>query len=89
MLNLAWAYPITPLLADIQLCISEVYNIGSSDMHFLHYCRTPVLGLRLGVDFTFTWDNNDNNDNNNHHLNFLKVTVLGDKERGLGIKDKG
>ena len=53
-----------------------------------YFCQTPVLGLGLGVDFTFTWDNNDNN-NNNPHLNFLKGTVLGHKEQGVGIKDKG
>ena len=50
-----------------------------------------VLGLRLGVDFTFTLDNNhnDNNDNNNPNLNYFKGTVLGVKEQGLGIRDKG
>ena len=61
------------------------------------------LGLRLGVDFTFTLDNNHNNDNNdnhnnndnndndnnNPHLDFFKGTVLGAKEQGLGIRDKG
>ena len=58
------------------------------------YCQTSVLGLGLGVDFTFAWDNhnhNDNNDNNNHnnpHLNFVKGTVLGDKEQRVGIRDK-
>ena len=60
------------------------------------FCRTPVLGLGLGVDFTFAWDNNNNNndnDNNNNndnspHLNFLKGTTLGDKEQGVGIRDK-
>ena len=47
-----------------------------------------VLGLGLGVDFTFAWDNNNNNndDNNkndkNPHLNFWKGTALGDKEQG-------
>ena len=83
--------------------------IGSS--HFVEIFRFPsyscleklekiivklqVLGLRLGVDFTFTLDNNDNNDNNdkdndnnNPHLNFFKGTVLGVKEQGLGIRDK-
>ena len=53
------------------------------------FCQTPVLGLGLGVDFTFTLDNNKNNHNNNLHLNFLKGTVLGDKEQGVGIRDKG
>ena len=61
------------------------------------FCRTPVLDLGLGVDFTFAWDNdknhknhkNDKNDNNNPHLNLLKGTVLGDKEQGVGLRDKG
>ena len=51
-------------------------------------CQTPDLGLRLEVYFTFIWDNK-NNDNDNPHLNFLKGTVPGDKEQGLGIRDKG
>ena len=51
------------------------------------FCQTPVLGLGLGVDFTFATDNNNNN-KNNPHLNFLKGTVLGDKEQGVGIRDK-
>ena len=52
------------------------------------YCQTPVLDLGLGVDFTFAWDY-DNSDNNDHnpHLNFVKGTVLGDKEQGVGIRD--
>ena len=49
------------------------------------FCQTPVLGLGLGVDFTFAWDNH----NNNPHLNFVKGTVVGDKEQGVGISDKG
>ena len=57
------------------------------------FCRIPVLGLGLRVDFTFAWDNNnknnDNNDKNNPHPNFLKGTVLLDKEQGLGIRDNG
>ena len=53
------------------------------------YCRSPVLGLGLGVDFTFDRDNNNykNNKNNSPHL-FLKGTVLGDKEHGVGIREK-
>ena len=53
-----------------------------------YFCQTLVLGLGLGVDFTFAWDNrddknndnngNDNNDKNNPHLNFVKEKVLGD-----------
>ena len=40
----------------------------------------PVLGLGLGVDFTFAWDNNHNN-HNNPQINFVKGTVLGDLYR--------
>ena len=57
-----------------------------------NYCQTPVLGLGLGVVFTFAWDNHNNDNNHNHnnpHLNFVKGTVLGDKEQGVGIRDKG
>ena len=58
----------------------------------MSFVKLQVLGLKLGVDFTFTLDNNDNNDkdndNNNPHLNFFKGTVLGVKEQGLGIRDK-
>ena len=67
-------------------------------MHKNIIVKLQVLCLRLGVDFTFTLDNNHNdnhnndnndNDNNNPHLNFFKGTVLGVKEQGLGIRDKG
>ena len=69
-------------------------------LHLIHLfhddiVKLQVLGLRLGVDFTFTLDNNHNNDNhnndndNNPHLNFFKGTVLGVKEQGLGIRDEG
>ena len=52
--------------------------------------KLQVLGLRLGVDFTFTLDNNHNHNNhNNPRLNFFKRTALGVKEQGLGIRDKG
>ena len=59
--------------------------------HTSNYCQTPVFGLGLSVDFTFVWDNHNNNHNNhnNPHLNFVKGTVLGDKEQGVGIRDKG
>ena len=33
--------------------------------------------------------NNNNGKKKNPHLNFLKGTVLGDKEQGVGIRDKG
>ena len=32
---------------------------------------------------------NNNHNHNNPHLNFVKETVLGDKEQGVGIRDKG
>ena len=54
-------------------------------LHIVGYCQTPVLGLGLGVDFTFAWDNHNNN-HYNPHLNFVKGTVLGDKEQGVGIR---
>ena len=57
-------------------------------MSFDNYCQTPVLDLGLGVDFTFAWDNHKNH-KNNPHLNFRERTVLGDKEQGVGIRDKG
>ena len=55
---------------------------------FHAYYRTPVLGLGLWVDFTFALDinDNDNNNKNNPHLNFLKGTVLVDKDKGAGAK---
>ena len=46
-----------------------------NDTHIVKgYCQTPVLGLRLGVDFTFAWDNNNNNNDKkkNPHLDFLE-----------------
>ena len=53
------------------------------------FVKLQVLGLILGVKFTFTLDNNHNDNNdNNPHLNFLKGTVLGVKEQGLGIRVK-
>ena len=53
------------------------------------FVKLQVLGLRLGVDFTFTLDNNnnDNNNDNNPHLNFFKGTRVRDK--GYEIRDKG
>ena len=41
----------------------------------LNFCQTPVLGLGLGVDFTFAWDNNNKNNKKkkkNPHLDFLQ-----------------
>ena len=54
----------------------------SFPFHSFTFVKLQVLGLGLGVDFTFALDNNENNENNdnNPHLNFLKGTVLGDKE---------
>ena len=70
----------------------NVLKMGVNVAIFPVFVKLQVLGLRLGVDFTSTLDNNDNNDNdNNPHLNFFKGTVLGVKEQGLGIRirDKG
>ena len=42
------------------------------------FVKPQVLGLRLGVDLTFTLDNFDHhnhNNDNNPHLNFFKGTV--------------
>ena len=63
------------------LILQQKYNL-------IINCRTPVLGLGPGVDFTFAWDNNNKN-NKNPHLNFWKGAVLGDKEQGVGIRDRG
>ena len=41
------------------------------------------------MDFTFAWDNKNNNNKKIPHLNFSKGTVLGDKEKGEGIRNKG
>ena len=69
--------------------IVTLYMLSVCYVMFLSwYCQTPVLGL--GVDFTFAGDNHRNHKNhNNPRLNFVKGTVLGDKEQGVGIRDKG
>ena len=76
---------VDSILKTIELSFSPIQHEKGCN-----YCvvKLQVLGLRLGVDFTFTLDNNENNDNN-PHLNFFKGTVLGVKEQGLGIRDKG
>ena len=65
----------------------------SAKIHQLVFCQNLVLGLGLGVSFTFARDNqnhnNHNHKNDNPHLNFVKETVLGDKEQGVRIRDKG
>ena len=58
-----------------------------SNKLFSPIVKLQVLGLRLGVDFTLTLDNN-HNDNNNPPLSFFKGTLLGVKEQGIGIRDK-
>ena len=52
------------------------------------YRRTgkPLIGARAT---TLPNNNNINNDYKNTHLNFLKGTVLGYKEHGVGIRNKG
>ena len=54
-----------------------------------YFCKTPVLGLGLGVDFTFVWDNKNDNNKKSPHLSVSKGTVLGDKEHGVVIRNKG
>ena len=79
--------------------MSSRLEFSKKKIRLFHFVKLQVLGLRLGVDFTFALDNNndnnDNNDNNNDndndnnpHLNFFKGTVLGVKEQELGIRDK-
>ena len=70
---------------NINLRIAIFLKTKTSELIFRTFCQTPVLGLGLGVDFTFAWDNHNNH--NNPHLNFMKGTVQGDKgTRGM---DKG
>ena len=47
--------------------------LGLNNKHFyiLVVVKLQILGLELGVDFTFTWDNNQNH-MNNPHLNLFK-----------------
>ena len=52
-----------------------------------NFVELQISGQGLGVDLTFTWDNNNNKNDKNPHLNFWKGTVLGDKEQGVGIRD--
>ena len=47
------------------------------------FVKLQVLGLRLGVDFTFDRDNNKNN--KNPHIDFLERKST----RGKGIRNKG
>ena len=65
-------------------CLIAAYQPPANDLDFV---KLQVLGPEVGVDFTFTLDNNAN-DNNNPHLNFLKVTVLRDMEQKIGIRGK-
>ena len=71
------------------MCVCEgglnPYTPKTAIAIYVVFVKLQVLGLRLGVDFTFTLDNNENNDNN-PHLKFFKGTVLGVKEQGLGIR---
>ena len=66
---------------------SDLHRSQSSTFNHWDFCQTPVLGLGLEVDFTFALNNHENH--KNPHLNFVKGTVLGDKEQGEGIRDKG
>ena len=70
---------------------NDIWSVNQNFYLLISFCQTPVLGLGLGVDFNFAWDNDNKNhkNDNNPHLNFGKGTVLGDKEQGVGIMDKG
>ena len=70
----------------LQLGLQYVW-VGMPNLRkFVIIVELQVLGLGLGVDFTFALDNKNNK---NPHLNILKGTVLGDKEQGVGIRNKG
>ena len=79
---------------EVNCCIFSVAEVNASQKQLPAsvIVKLPVLGLRLGVDFTFAGDNgkneNENDKNDNPHLDFVKGTVLEDKEQGVGIRDK-
>ena len=88
--------PSSPSVSELILKILNTYeHLTLHERKIDKLLSTPVLGLGLGVDFTFAGDNHNNHNHNNHnhkndnnpHLNFVKGTVLGDKEQG--IRDKG
>ena len=65
-------------------------DLASTPSVIVIIVELQVLGQGLGFDFSFAWDDNNNNNNDkNPHLSFLKGTVLGYKEQGIGIRDKG
>ena len=71
--------------AEENVCASERFNES-----YTSCVELQGLGLKLGVDFTFAWDNHNNHNNHNHnhnnpHLNFLERNSTRDKEQG----DKG
>ena len=49
--------------------ILQYGSITTYKVMFSVFVELQVLGQGLGVDFTFTWDNNNDK---NPHLNFLK-----------------
>ena len=80
----------TILVLVVQMADQGLYQIiflSNCKQNFISFVELQAIGLGLGVDFTFAWDNNNNN--TNPHLNFWKGTALGDKEQGVGIRDKG
>ena len=95
MLRIIWGWKLVVLRGLEAGLTSDSYKntslaalgaLKSFSVRKLYFCQTSVLGLVLGVDFTFAWDNKNND---NPHLNFMKGTVQGDKEQGVGIRDKG
>ena len=67
------------------------YSTGSLEGGCLSVVELQVLGQGLGGGLLLLGNNNNNKKKKkkNPHLNFLKGTVLGDKEQGVGIRDKG
>ena len=54
----------------------------------MFFIELQVLGLGLGVDFVFSLSQ-EGQEEQEPYLNFLKGTVPGDKEQGVGIRVKG
>ena len=60
----------------------------------VHFSVQNSEGLVRFSNWSYGACNNHNNhknhkNDNNPHLNFVEGTVLGDKEQGVGIRDKG
>ena len=67
-------------------CLTDRSPLTLAKKTSFSLCPTSVLGLELGVDFTFAQDNKNRK---NAPLNFLKGTIQGDKGQWVGIRDNG